>query len=603
MAHALPKRADIPKADTWDLEALFKTHKHWEQALKDADVGLARLSAFKGRLVESVDTLLSWFKTYAELVPQVSHIYTYAALHSDSDTTNQTHSSMAGRAAGLYARLGQATAFAQPELLAIKPDALKKLIASNAGLALYAQYFDNVQRMRPHVRSGEVEQVLALGREALSAPERAHGMLADADLKYAPAVDGAGQVDQALPRQFRRVAWQPRPGVAQERLDTLLRRLSRNAQYVYRDHGGQGESHGVSVKGARLPDALTYALHPNAIPNTVYQNVIDSCQRNQPIWHRFWEAKRKLLGLRKMEGCDVFAPMSKPVKISYEQACEYLVDGLQPMGKDYVDAVRTGVTKARWVDWRPNIGKRGGAYSAGGYGTRPYILMSYDDGGLNGLSTLAHEIGHSMHTLLACKTQPFVYSDYTLFVAEVASNFNQALVRAHLINSARARRDRNFQIAVIEEAMYNFHRYLFVMPILSNWELWMHQQVEQGGSLTPDGLNGKLAELLKQGYGPAWKLDPAREGVAWATFPHFYADFYVYAYASGIAAANALAAGVLADGTGAATKRYLTALSAGSSLYPLDTLKLAGVDMTTPEPMDRAFKVLEGFVARLEALV
>jgi oligoendopeptidase F len=358
-----------------------------------------------------------------------------------------------------------------------------------------------------------------------------------------------------------------------------------------------------NARARKYPDALTYAIYPNAIPNEVYHNVIDACNRNQGVWHRFWEAKRKLLGLRKMEGCDIFAPLGKPVRVTWEQACEYLVDGLAPLGKDYTDAVRKGVTKERWVDWRANVGKRGGAYSAGGWGTRPYILMSYHDDGLTGLSTLAHEVGHSMHTLMSCKNQPYVYADYTLFAAEVASNFNQALVRAHLLNSDRARRDRNFELNIIEEAMYNFHRYFFVMPILSQWELWMHQQVEKGDSLTADGLNAKLAELFKAGYGPAWKLDAAREGVSWATYPHFYADFYVYQYASGIAAANALAAGVLADASGQAARKYLGFLSAGSSKYPIDALKIAGIDMSTAEPMDRAFKVLEGFVERFEARV
>jgi oligoendopeptidase F len=276
---------------------------------------------------------------------------------------------------------------------------------------------------------------------------------------------------------------------------------------------------------------------------------------------------------------------------------------MAPLGAEYQQTVRAGVINDRWVDWRANVGKRGGAYSAGGWGMRPYILMSYHEEGLTGLSTLAHEVGHSMHTLLSCKHQPHVYSDYALFAAEVASNFNQALVRAHLLETGRAKKDRNFQINIIEEAMYNFHRYLFVMPILSQWEHWMHQHVEQGGSLTADALNTKLAELFKHGYGPAWKLDAEREGVSWATYPHFYADFYVYQYASGIAAANALAAGVLADSSGKSAKAYLTFLQAGSSKYPIDALKLAGIDMSTAEPMDRAFKVLEGFVARLEALV
>ncbi len=428
-------------------------------------------------------------------------------------------------------------------------------------------------------------------------------MLVDADLTFAPAVTASGkkialgrgnfgQLQSSTDRALRKSSWESYSDAFLGMKNTLTEIMA-----------GKVKATVFNARTRKYPDALTSALHPNAIPNVVYQTVIDACNRNQGVWHRFWEAKRKLLKLRKMEGCDIFAPMGKPIKITWEQSTEWLVEGLAPLGKDYTDAVRKGVVKDRWVDWRANAGKRGGAYSGGGWGMRPYILMSYHDEGLSGLSTLAHEVGHSMHTLLSCKTQPFVYSSYTLFAAEVASNFNQALVRAHLLNTDRAKRDRNFQLAVIEEAMYNFHRYFFVMPILSQWELWMHQQVEKGDSLTADGLNGKLAELFGAGYGPAWKLDAAREGISWSQYPHFYADFYVYQYASGIAAANALAASVLADGSGAAAATYLNFLKAGSSLYPLDALKLAGIDMTSAEPMDRAFKVLEGFVERLEAMV
>lgn len=603
MPHALPKRADVPKAHTWDLEALFKSDKAWEAEFKAIDAALPAFKTFAGTLGKNAAALLGFMRMYEEMTPRVHHIYTYASLHSDADTTNQAYSAMAGRAAGLYARYSEAISFFQPEVLAIKAATLKRFVSEAPELQRYAHFLDNIQRQRPHVRNGEVEQVLALGREALNAPDRAYGMLADADLKFAPAATASGKKvplgrgnfgsTQGSPdRALRKSAWASYNDAFLSMKNTFTEIMA-----------GKVKATVFNARVRNYPDALTSSLFPNAIPNSVYHNVIDACNRNQGVWHRFWEAKRQLLKLRKMEGCDIFAPLAKPVKVSWEQSCEWLVEGLRPLGAEYANAVRKGVVNERWVDWQPNVGKRGGAYSAGGYGTRPYILMSYHDDGLQGLSTLAHEVGHSMHTLLSCKNQPFVYSDYTLFVAEVASNFNQALVRAHLLGTERAKRDRNFQIGIIEEAMYNFHRYFFVMPILSQFELWMHQQVEQGGSLTADAMNEQLASLFAKGYGPAWKMDVAREGISWAQYPHFYADFYVYQYASGIAAANALAATVLADGGGEAASRYLRFLSTGSSLYPLDALKLAGIDMSTAEPMDRAFKVLEGFVERLEALV
>lgn len=603
MAHALPKRSDVPKEHTWDLEALFRTPKEWEKALAAVDADLPQLRACAGTLGRSARDLLTFARLYEEIAPRAHHVYVWAGLHSDVDTTDQKKLAAAGRAAGLYARFGEAVSFFQPELLAIDSAQLRSFMDEEPQLQRYEHFFDNIQRMRPHVRDAEIEQVLALGREALGAPERAHGSLADADLQFAPAVNAKGRklplgrgnygsMQSSTDRELRKSAWN-------NYADGFLAMRNTFAEIM----AAKVKATVFQTRVRRYPDSLTASLTPNAIPTSVYHNVIDACNRNLSIWHRFWEAKRRLLKLRKMEGCDVFAPLSKPVKTTWEQSVEYLVAGLQPLGKSYADAVRKGVTKDRWVDWRPNIGKRGGAYSAGGYGTRPYILMSYHEDGLQGLSTLAHEVGHSMHTLLACRTQPFVYADYTLFVAEVASNFNQALVRAHLMNTERAQRDRNFRINVIEEAMYNFHRYLFVMPILSQFEHWMHTHVEQGGALTADEMNQQLAGLFERGYGPAWKIDAPREGVAWAQYPHFYADFYVYQYASGIAAANALAADVLADEKGAAARRYLQFLSTGSASYPLDALKVAGIDMTTPEPLDRAFGVLDGFVRELEALI
>jgi oligoendopeptidase F len=272
--------------------------------------------------------------------------------------------------------------------------------------------------------------------------------------------------------------------------------------------------------------------------------------------------------------------------------------GMQPLGDDYVQPMRRGLLEERWVDVYPNKGKRSGAYSSGFYGTNPFILMSYNDN-LSDVSTLAHELGHSMHSYFSRKTQPIVYSGYSMFVAETASNFNQAMVRAHLLAT---RDDPQFQIAIIEEAMANFHRYFFLMPILARFEREIHDRVERGEALTADAMTSLTAGLFREGYGPEVEIDEPRVGITWAQFPtHMYLNFYVYQYATGISAANALAQRVLQQGPQAA-EDYKSFLKAGSSLYPLEALKLAGVDMTSPEPVERAFSVLENFVDRLDKL-
>ncbi len=296
---------------------------------------------------------------------------------------------------------------------------------------------------------------------------------------------------------------------------------------------------------------------------------------------------------------DLWAPLSqnRPA-ISYERAVEEICAGLAPMGEEYVAVIRRGCLTDRWVDVYPNQGKGQGAFSTGGLGTHPFIMTSYNDT-LISLSTLAHELGHSMHSYLTWQTQPFVYSNYALFVAEVASNFHQAMVRAHLLKTQPA---ANFQLTIIEEAMSNFLRYFFIMPTLARFELDVHQRVERGEGVTADKLNGLMFDLFAEGFGGELELDRERVGIIWAEFDHLYADYYVYQYATGISGANALARRIL-SGVPRAAEDYVRFLKAGASVYPLDALKMAGVDLVTPQPVEAAFEVLSGLVDRLEALV
>jgi oligoendopeptidase F len=295
---------------------------------------------------------------------------------------------------------------------------------------------------------------------------------------------------------------------------------------------------------------------------------------------------------------DIWAPLtdSNPA-VPYAQGVEWIAQGMQPLGDEYVTALRRGCLEERWVDVYPNQGKRQGAFSFGTPDTHPFIMMSYTDN-LTSMSTLAHELGHSLHSYFTWKHQPFAYAEYSLFVAEVASNFNQAMTRAHLL---KAQTDPAFQIPLLEEAMYNFHRYFFIMPTLARFELEVHERVERGQGLTADDLNNLMADLFTEAYGGEMHIDRDRVGITWATFGHLYSNFYVFQYATGISAAHALAAPILAGDTDAA-RRYVEFLSAGSSLYPVDALKHAGVDMTTPQAVETAFATMAGYVDRLETL-
>jgi len=420
-----------------------------------------------------------------------------------------------------------------------------------------------------------------------------------AEIRFAPATSSRGEeipiahgtflkLLSDLDRQTRRTAWENYADGYLAVQQTLASNLAGSVkQFLF------------LARARGYSSALEASQAPNNVPVEVFHQTIETFRKHQPVWHRYWALRRRVSGIKPLRSYDLRFPLttSSPA-VSYTQAVKWISEGLQPMGKDYVNILRRGCLEERWVDRSLNQGKYSGAFSSGCPGTYPFIMMSYHDS-LKAMSTLAHELGHSMHSYLAWKTQPLVYGDYSLFVAEVASNFHQAMVRDYLLHTQS---DPDFQIALLDEAMSNFHRYYFTMPLLARLELAMYGQVERGESLTADLLNGWFAEFLAQGYGGEVEVDPARDGITWATFGHLYEPFYVYQYTTGIAGAHALARRVL-SGDPRAAENYLNFLRAGHSLYPLEALKLAGVDLSTPEPVETTFAVLEGYIAQLERLL
>ncbi len=352
------------------------------------------------------------------------------------------------------------------------------------------------------------------------------------------------------------------------------------------------------MRARRHASSVEMALFKDNIPEPVFHNLIETFRKHVGTWHRYWKVRRAALGVEQLHPYDVWAPLTdSPPTVSYQQAVDWVCEGLAPLGEEYVERMRRACLEERWVDVYPNLGKRQGAFSSGSHGTHPFIVMSFDND-VSGLSTLAHELGHSMHSHLAWKHQPVIYSDYSLFAAEVASNFHQAMVRAHLLQSNA---DVKLQISIIEEAMDNFHRYFLIMPTLARFELETHQRVERGEGFNADGLIELMADLFAEPFGAEMQLDRQRVGITWAQFLHLYQDYYVYQYATGISGAHSLAARILAGESGAA-EAYLEFLKAGASVYPLDALRAAGVDLSSPEPVEQTFKVLDDLVDRLAVL-
>jgi oligoendopeptidase F len=354
-----------------------------------------------------------------------------------------------------------------------------------------------------------------------------------------------------------------------------------------------------NTRARKHDSSLAASLFDHNVPVEVFHNLIGTFKRHLPVWHRYFEIRRKALGQRDVSYYDMWAPLAKKkVKLSFEQSVDMICQGLAPLGREYTDTVRQGCLKQRWVDYAPNKGKMNGAFSYGAPGTYPFIMMSFT-GDVPSMSTLAHELGHSMHSHLTWKHQPLAYADYSLFVAEVASNFNQAMVRGHLLKTSQ---DAALQIALIEEAMSNFFRYFFQMPTLARFELETHERIEKGDSLTAESMIELMADLFTEGFGPKVKIDRPRVGMVWSTFSHLFSDYYVYQYATGIAGAHALSGRIL-RGEKNAAEAYLGFLKAGSSGYALDVLKKAGVDLATSKPVEETFAVMEGYVDRLEKLL
>ena len=354
------------------------------------------------------------------------------------------------------------------------------------------------------------------------------------------------------------------------------------------------------MRARKHESTLAAALFDLNIPTDVFHNLIDTFKKNLPVWHRYFEIRRKALGLKKLAYYDMWAPITrKKVKVPFERGVELICESLAPMGEEYVETVRRGCLQERWVDIYPNQGKAEGAFSWGSQGTHPFINMSYTDE-VTSMSTLAHELGHSMHSYLTWKNQPFVYTDYSLFVAEVASNFHQAMLRGHLLQTVK---DKNFQLALLEEAVGgNFFRYFFQMPILARFELETHQRVERGEPLTADSMIDLMADLFAEGFGPDFDMDHERVGMTWSTFAHLFANYYVYAYATGISGAHAFAGKIL-RGEPNAVENYIRLLKSGSSDYSLDALRKAGADLTTPETVEETFAVMESYIDRMEELL
>lgn len=595
----VPTRNELAVEHTWNAPSVFPTVEDWEVEFKNISASLSDLGKFQGHLSDGPATLADALEVFEHLIRGIGKVVIYAGLSHYVDTTDQEAAGRFSMAQGLYGKSLAAVAYLDPELLKIGERTLLQWVVEEPRLTIYEHYISNLFRKQVHIRSTEVEELLGLLTDPFSGARSTARMLTDAEFRFEPAVskDGRqlsltqGTLEKLLTsadREARRTAWENYADTYLAHKNTLTNNLITSIkQNVFLMHARRHSS------------TLEAALFEHNIPVEVFHNLIDTFRKNIPTWHRYWEIRRKALGVKTLHTYDIWAPLTtdRP-NVSFDQAVEWICDGLAPLGDEYTDQIRKGCLTDRWVDIYPNQGKTAGAFSHGSPGTHPFIVMSFNNDTLS-LGTLAHELGHSMHSYLTWQNQPIVYSRYSLFAAEVASNFHQAMVRAYLLDKET---DPQFQISVIEETMDNLHRYFFIMPTLARFELEVHERVERGEGLTADSMIELMADLFSEGYGDVMHLDRQRDGITWATFSHLFRDYYVYQYVTGISGAHALANRVLSGAEGAAHK-YLNFLKAGSSDYPINLLKQAGVDLATPQAVEETFAVLAGYVDRLEELV
>ena len=595
----LPARSEIVVEDTWRLEDIFASDDTWEKEFQEVKALIPHVKDFEGKLGESARSLYEALQFQDGLLERLGKLYAYSHMRYDQDTTNSFYQGLDDRMKSLYAQAASGLAFIVPEILSIDEEKLKGFLNEKEELKLYEHSLEEINLQRPHVLPAEQEALLAEASEALGAAENTFGMLNNADLEFPSIKDENGVEVEVTHGRFTTF------------LESADSRVRRDAfQAVYETYGKFRNTFSSTLSGnvkkdnfyARVRNyssARAAALSDNNIPESVYDNLVSTINEHLPLLHRYVKLRKQVLGLNELHMYDLYTPLVKDVKmeISYEEAKDMILKGLAPLGEEYVGILKEGFEN-RWVDVHENKGKRSGAYSSGAYGTNPYVLMNWQNN-INNLFTLAHEFGHSVHSYYTRKTQPYPYGNYSIFVAEVASTTNESLLNDYLLNTIE---DEQKRIYLLNHYLEGFRGTVFRQTMFAEFEHLIHQKAQNNEALTAESLTNDYYELNKKYYGTEDIVVDEEIGLEWSRIPHFYYNYYVYQYATGFSAAAALSKGILTEGD-PAVERYIEFLKAGSSDYPIEVLKKAGVDMTSKKPVEDALKVFEEKLTELEKLL
>ena len=594
----VPTRAEIPDSDKWDLSHLFATVDKWQEDFAWLQSSYPRIKDWKGKLGHSAKDLAGCLEFEKTLDLKIERLYHFASLQLAEDSANTEYLARVGQIQNLLTQIGEAFAFVIPEIQAIDDATFAKLMAEPA-LSEWRIKLQKVRRLKPHVLSEPEERILALGAAALNGYDDTFSQLTDVDMKFGVLIDDAGAERALTQSSFSSFLVKRDPDLRKRAFHQFYTEFQDHQYTLASSLAYSVKADVFRARARNYSSSLEAALFPDDIPVSVYQNLIKSVRANFSALFRYFELRRRVLKLSELHHYDTYVPLVAEIEshISFDEAVEKVVAALQPLGREYVDALRDGL-RGRWCDRYETKGKRSGAFSSGSYGAPPYILMNYKEDVFADLYTLAHEAGHSMHTWFAQKSQKFQDYDYPIFLAEVASTFNEELLTHHLLEQTR---DPKMRAYIINRQIDDIRGTLFRQTMFAEFEKMVHEIEESGDALTLDVFKSEYNKLLSAYFAENFVLDPQLD-LECLRIPHFYGAFYVYKYATGISAAVALSEKVLRNEPGA-VDAYLSFLKSGGSKFPLETLKAAGVDMTTPAPIESTLRLFERRLGELEKLL
>ncbi len=589
------ERSEMNQTYKWDIDIMYPEKALLLAEFDKVDGFMTQIATYKGQLMASANNLYEALSIQLDTARVMEHLSTYAKMKLDEDSRVSDNQAMTSRAESLGVKAQEAFSFIIPEILASDDKLIMSYMEQHEGLKLYGQMIDDILRRKPHTLSSNEEQILAMAGDLAMTPYNAFEMLNAADFKFPVIKDEKGEDLQLTHGSFV---------PTMESKDRTVRKNAYDAFYsVYNGHinglasllQSEVKKNSFFARARRFNTAREASLFENNVPVLVYDQLIEAVNKNLPAMHKYMGIRKRLLGVDTLQMYDVYVPIIQSVemKFSYEEAREIVLKSLAPLGTEYVETVKKAF-EDQWVDVYENTGKRSGAYSWGSYDSKPYILLNYHDN-IDNMFTLTHEMGHSMHSHLTRTTQPYVYGNYSIFLAEVASTTNEALLNHYMLENAKNKEEK---LLLLNHYLEQFRGTVFRQAMFAEFERDIHKIVEEGGALTAEVLKAHYRALNEKFYGPEMESDDTI-ALEWARIPHFYYNFYVFQYATGISAALALAERVVKGGD-KERQEYLSFLKAGCSKYPIDILKMAGVDMLSPEPVKSAIRTFGKLVQEMK---